>query len=75
MSIIHEILSAKYGENIFSEVAQPQLTHKQQISTCTKSLYLEKKMQEKMTTFKLVNDIYVSWPHKVPHEVIFKQLN
>jgi hypothetical protein len=34
-----------------------------------------KKMEEKMTTFKLVTDIHVSWPHRVPREIIFKRLN
>ena len=28
-----------------------------------------------MTTFKLVNEIRTSWPHKISREIIFKRLN
>ena len=28
-----------------------------------------------MTTFRLVTDIHVSWPHKISRQIIFKRLN
>ena len=74
-SIIHKILCGKYGKDIISEVSQPFLSRKQHISGCTKSRYHKNKMWEQMTTFKLDSNSHVSWPEKVPHETIFKQLN
>jgi len=51
------------------------LTRKQHISECTKSRYHDNKMQEQMTTFKLITDIHMSWPERVWCEINFKHLN
>jgi len=74
-SFVHDILIAEYGEDILSEMSQPFLTRKQSVNACVKANKQKKKMEERMTTFKIVTEIKTSWPHKVSHEIIFKRLN
>jgi hypothetical protein len=69
------ILYAEYGKDLLSDLSRPFLTWKQSINACVKSNKLNKKMQDCMTTFKIVTDIRTSWPHKVSHEIVFKRLN
>jgi len=74
-SIVRELLVAEYGKDILDELSRPILTQKQSINACVKLRKTKQKMQERMTTFKLVNEIRTSWPHKISHEIIFKRLN
>ena len=73
-SFMHNILIAEYGEDILSEISRPFLTRKQSVNACVKANKLENKMKEQMSTFKIVTEIKTSWPHKVSHEIILKQL-
>ena len=73
--IIYEILIVEYGKDILDELSRPCLSRKETIKACVNSGRLEQKMQERMTTFKLVSEIHTDWPHKISHEIIFERLN
>jgi len=64
-SFVHDILIAEYGEDILFEILRPFSTRKQSVNACVKANKLKKKMEEHMTTFKIVMEIKTSWPHKV----------
>ena len=71
-SIVCELLDVKYGKDIVDELSHPLLSHKQAISAHVKSGRMDKKMQERMTSFQLITNIQSSWPHKISCEIIFK---
>jgi hypothetical protein len=74
-SIIYKILIAEYGKDILDEFSRPFLTWKETIRTCVKSGRLEKRIQDRMTMFKLISKIGTSWPHIISHEIVFEHLN
>jgi len=74
-SIIRQILDAEYGKDILDELCRPFLTRKQLTNVRVKSNKAKHKMQERMTTFKLVSEIHTSWPHKISRKIVFKRLN
>jgi hypothetical protein len=71
-SIVRNLLKAEYGTDVLDKLSRPFLTRKQTINRSVKSRKMDQKFQERMTTFKLVTDIHVSWPHKISREIIFK---